>query len=33
MLAPVLKRRIKRRFEEIAERLKRYLRAGGGLSD
>jgi uncharacterized protein YndB with AHSA1/START domain len=32
MLAPVLKRRIKRRFVEIAERLRRYLYAGGGLA-
>ena len=31
LLAPLLKRRIERRFEQIAERLKRYLRAGGGL--
>jgi hypothetical protein len=33
MLAPLLRRRITRRFEQIAERLKRYLRAGGGQAD
>ena len=30
MLAPLLQRRLKRRFAEIADRLKRFLYAGGG---
>jgi uncharacterized protein YndB with AHSA1/START domain len=32
-LAPIAKRRMKTRFREIGERLKRFLRAGGGQVD
>jgi uncharacterized protein YndB with AHSA1/START domain len=33
LLSPVLKGRFTRRFAQIAERLKRYLYAGGGQGD